>query len=244
VNSVLVIAGSDSSGGAGIARDLQTLANLGVGAQCVLTAITAQTDQAVTAAHAVPPEVVRAQLEAALSVERSGAVKIGMLATSTTVSLLASLLPSRDLMPSVLDPVLHASSGGALLEGSGVTPLRRELCARVTVLTPNLPESAALLGVAQARSEAELLEQAHALLALGPQAVLLKGGHAAGGQATDLLVTHHGVDAFSAPRSPHSVRGSGCALSSALAAHLAGGVELREACARAKRYVTRLFQHS
>jgi hydroxymethylpyrimidine/phosphomethylpyrimidine kinase len=245
VTAVLVIAGSDSSGGAGLARDVQTLAHFGATALCAVTAVTAQTDAQLSAVHPVPPEMVRAQIEAAFATRRVAAIKVGMLGTRATVLAVAASLATREPRPLVLDPVLASSSGGELLDAAGQDALRALLLPRTTLLTPNIPEAAALLGAPAARSEDELLRQAEALLALGPQAVLLKGGHGEGALAVDLLLTRAtGAQRLSAPRCPATRRGTGCALAAAIAAGLAAGAELFEACARAKRYVAELLQQA
>jgi hydroxymethylpyrimidine/phosphomethylpyrimidine kinase len=242
VTTVLVIAGSDSSGGAGIARDVRTLARLGARALCVVTAVTAQSDTRVTAVHVVPAEVVRAQIAAAFATARVEAIKIGMLATAATVRAVAAALPPR-VPPLVLDPVLASSSGGELLDDGGRAALRTTLLPRTTLLTPNIPEAAVLLGARCGPSEQALLDAAAALLALGPAAVLLKGGHAEGPEATDLLLMAHAAPRWlRAPRVNAVRRGTGCALSSAIAAGLAAGLELTAACERAKQHVTQLLQ--
>lgn len=241
---MLVIAGVDSSGGAGLTRDVQAIRDCGGVALCAVTAVTAQTDAQLRAVHAVPPRLVRAQIAAALDTRRIGAVKIGMLATRATVTaVLASL--ARVRVPLVLDPVLESSSGGRLIEVAGEALLRRALLLRVTLLTPNIPEAAVLLDATPARTQAELLAQARALCRLGPAAVLLKGGHGTGPQAVDLLVTARGaVRWLSAPRVPALQRGTGCALAAAIAAGLAAKLGLRAACAQAKRYVSELLQRA
>jgi hydroxymethylpyrimidine/phosphomethylpyrimidine kinase len=246
MSAVLLIGGSDSSGGAGLVRDVRTLSDLDVDPLCALTAVTAQTDSAVLACHMVPVAVLRAQLEAALLTGRVGAIKIGMLGTAATVQAVAERLAAYGDLPRVLDPVLRASSGGALLDAAGRSVLLEVLLPQVTLLTPNLPEAADLLGVRAARDEAEALEQARELLARGARAVLIKGGHARGPESVDLLVSGHGeVRAFAAARLTASMRGSGCALATAIAAYLARGLELAAACAAAKDYVTaRLQQHA
>jgi hydroxymethylpyrimidine/phosphomethylpyrimidine kinase len=242
--AVLVIAGVDSSGGAGLTRDVESIRECGGIVLCAVTAVTAQTDRRVSAVHVVPPRLVRAQIAAALATRRIGAVKIGMLATRATVAaVLASL--ARVHVPLVLDPVLAASSGGRLIDAAGERLLRRALLPRATLLTPNIPEAAALLEVPLARSDAELLAQAHALCRLGPAAVLLKGGHGSGPQAVDLLVTAAGaVHRLSAARLPAMQRGTGCALAAAIAAGLAARLSLRAACEQAKRHVSELLQRA
>jgi hydroxymethylpyrimidine/phosphomethylpyrimidine kinase len=239
LSSVLVIAGSDSSGGAGIARDLATLAALKVRSLCAVTAVTVQSSERVLAVHPLSAELVAAQVAAACAAGAPGAVKIGMLANAAIVRAVAAVLPAR--VPVVLDPVLAASSGGELLDAAGRVALP-ELLPQVTLLTPNIPEAARLLGVAPACDEQGLLAQARALLALGPEAVLIKGGHGQGGEAIDLLVTRaHEPQRLCAPRRAGTRRGTGCALASAIAAFLAQGLTLAESCARGKRYVSELF---
>ena len=241
MSTVLVIAGSDSSGGAGIARDLRTLTELGVDALCVVTAVTAQSDAQLSAVHVLPPELVRAQMAAALETRRADAIKIGMLAKGATVLAVAAALPPAT--PVVLDPVLASSSGGELLDSDGRAALCAALLPRTTLLTPNIPEAAALLGRDPAGSEEELLQQAAALLTLGPRAVLLKGGHGAGPEASDLLLAADAPPRWlRAPRLRAVRRGTGCALAAGIAAGLAEGLELGAACLRAKQHVTQLLQ--
>jgi hydroxymethylpyrimidine/phosphomethylpyrimidine kinase len=241
--AVLVIAGVDSSGGAGLSRDVQAIRDCGGVVLCAVTAVTAQTDTQLRAVHAVPPQLVRAQIAAALDTRRIGAVKIGMLATRATVAAVLASLPPRARVPLVLDPVLASSSGGRLIDAAGERLLRRALLPRVALLTPNIPEAAALLEARPARTDTELLAQARALCQLGAAAVLLKGGHGSGPQAVDLLVTARGaVHRLSAPRVQAMPRGTGCALAAAIAAGLAAKLSLRAACEQAKRYVADLLQ--
>jgi hydroxymethylpyrimidine/phosphomethylpyrimidine kinase len=243
VSTVLVIAGTDSSGGAGLTRDVRTLTRLETRALCVVTAVTAQSDSDVIAVHVVPAELVRAQMTAALATRGVDAIKIGMLARHATVLAVTAALPA-PAPPLVLDPVLESSSGGELLDAPGRSALCTELLPRTTLLTPNIPEAAALLGTGSARSEAEQLQQAAALLALGPRAVLLKGGHADGAEATDLLLAAHAPPRWlRAPRISAARRGTGCALSAAIAAGLAAGLELGAACERAKQHVIQILRH-
>ena len=243
MSAVLVIAGTDPGGAAGLARDLRTLARLGAGALCAVTAVTVQSDTEVSALHPLPPELVRAQIGAALATGRVRAIKVGMLGTRDTVLAVAASLPGRATLPLVLDPVLAASSGGALLDGAGRAALLEALLPRATVLTPNVPEAGALLGLPAARSEEELLRQGQALLALGPLAVLLKGGHGSGAESTDWLLTHaQPPHRLAAPRIAATRRGTGCALASAIAAGLARGLDVAESCVLAKRHVSELLQ--
>jgi len=245
VTAVLVIAGTDSSGGAGLARDVATLTSLGVEAQCAVTAVTAQTDREVTAVELLPPHFVRAQIDAALATGRVAAIKIGMLGARAIVEAVAESIPPRTRQPLVLDPVLAATSGGALLETEGRAALVALLLPRTTLLTPNLPEAAALLESSPATSVAEIIGQGRALCARGAAAVLMKGGHASGERSTDWLVTAEGrVHELGAPRLAASRRGTGCALASATAAGLAAGLTLEAACRQAKEHVTELLRES
>jgi hydroxymethylpyrimidine/phosphomethylpyrimidine kinase len=241
VSAVLLIGGTDSSGGAGLVRDLCTATELGAPAVCAVTAVTAQTDGGVRAAEVVSAAVVRSQIEAAFATRDVGAVKIGMLATAAVVHAVAAGLAPHRQLPVVLDPVLLSTSGAELLDEGGRAALVECLLARATLLTPNLPEAAALLRSVSAISEAQALGQAQQLVALGARAVLLKGGHATGAHSVDLLVSGAGVERLSAPRVAATRRGTGCALSTAIAVYLAQRVDLPLACARAKTYVTTLL---
>jgi hydroxymethylpyrimidine/phosphomethylpyrimidine kinase len=233
-----VIAGSDSSGGAGIVRDVAVLAELGCEALCTVCAVTAQTHGQLVSVHHVPPQVVRAQITAALESAPIAAIKIGMLGTAATVSAVADSLPRGGTIPIVLDPVLLSSSGGVLLDEAGRAQMRSRLFPLATVLTPNIPEAASLCATAPATDREALLAQARSLLATGARAVLLKGGHAAGAESVDLLLTAEGRPQWlSSPRLDARCRGTGCALASAIAAGLAGGAAIEEACASAKDYV-------
>ena len=243
MSTVLVIAGSDSSGGAGVVRDVRTLTELKVRALVAVTAVTAQTDAALLGSHVVPESLLRAQIAAAFATVAVQAVKIGMLANGTSVRAVTECLAAHAQVPLVLDPVLVSSSGGSLLDLEGRERLVAQLLPLATVITPNLPEAALLLGVPQARDEFTALEQGRELLRRGARAVLLKGGHASGPESVDLLLTPGAPpERLSAPRIRATLRGSGCALASAIAAYLAQEVALPGACARAKNYVTALLQ--
>lgn len=207
----MIIAGSDPSGGAGVVRDVETLALHGVAAAIALTAITVQTDAGVSQVYALPPELVAAQIAAAL-MGGVDAVKIGMLHRAETVTAVVRALADV-AAPIVLDPVLCSSSGGMLLDAAGQVALLGDLIPRVSLVTPNLPEMAALPGCRDAA------------------AVLLKGGHRRGLLSVDQLwisgQLHH---EFSRPRHAGSMRGTGCALASAIACRLAQGQDLADAC--------------
>jgi hydroxymethylpyrimidine/phosphomethylpyrimidine kinase len=238
VSAVLVIAGADSSGGAGISRDVHTLTRLDVRALCAVTAVTAQSDTRLSAVHVVPAALVRAQIEAAFATCDIGAIKIGMLANAVTVRAVADSVGARAGLPLVLDPVLRASSGGDLLDAAGLLVLCELLLPRVTLVTPNIAEAALLSGESLARTQQDLERQGQRLLTLGARAVLLKGGHGAGADATDVLLQPQcAPQRFSTPRYAVTRRGTGCALASAIAAALAAGADVAQACARGKEYM-------
>ena len=237
-SAVLVIAGTDSSGGAGLTRDVRVLADFGVDSFCAVTAVTAQSNSRLVGIHHIPAHILREQIVAALETRRVGAVKIGMLGNRATVDTVVASLQASTGVPIVLDPVLLSSSGGVLLDADGRAAMQENLLPLATVATPNVPEAAILLGEEPATTEVSLIRQAERLLALGPQAILLKGGHSLGPEAIDLLVSRdRGVQRIASQRLPASHRGTGCALASAIAAGLASGLPLDEACRRGKRYV-------
>jgi hydroxymethylpyrimidine/phosphomethylpyrimidine kinase len=235
----LTIAGSDSSGGAGIQADLKTFAALGVYGASAITALTAQNTRGVDAVHVVPPEFVLAQMKAVARDLKVDAIKIGMLATGAVIAVVAEGLGDFAGVPVVLDPVMVAASGDALLDDDAVATLRSKLLPLATLITPNLPEAAKLLDATEARDEREMAEQAQKIKALGAQAILIKGGHAKGAKAVDLLIDGEGEMRLEAPRvATNNTHGTGCTLSSAIAAELAKGATLREAVAKAKVYIT------
>lgn len=232
----LTIAGSDSGGGAGIQADLKTFSALGVYGASVLTAITAQNTRAVTAIAALSPAIVRAQIEAVFDDLAVGAVKIGMLGDPEVIATVAAALKGR-AVPVVLDPVMVAKSGDRLLAAEAIAALREHLLPLATVLTPNLPEAADLLGQAPALDRASRLPQGEALRTMGPAWVLMKGGHAEGPVCTDLLIGAAPME-ISAPRlATRNTHGTGCTLSAAIAAGLAQGASVPEAVTRAHRYL-------
>lgn len=235
----VTIAGSDSSGGAGIQADLKTFAALGVYGASVITALTAQNTQRVNAIHDVPAEFVGQQIDAVFADLAVDAVKIGMLSQVATIEAVARGLDRHRANNIVLDPVMVASSGDRLLSLDAIDALRRHLIPRAMVITPNLPEAAALLEHAPARSETEMEFQARALLDLRARAILIKGGHGEGSESVDLLVDATSVTRFADMRvATKNTHGSGCTLSSAIAAGLAKGLDLKTAVRDAKAYVT------
>ena len=216
----LTIAGSDSGGGAGIQADLKAFSALGAYGASVLTAVTAQNTRAVTAVQALSPQIVRAQLQAVFDDIAVNAVKIGMLGDPQVIRAVAEGLRGRAL-PVVLDPVMVAKSGDRLLAAEAIAALRSELLPLATVLTPNLPEAADILGQPPAADLTAREAQAAALLALGPQWVLMKGGHDTGAVCTDLLAGPQ-RHVLTAPRiQTPNTHGTGCTLSAAIAAGLA-----------------------
>src|SRR5262245_17189332 len=237
--TALTIAGSDSGGGAGIQADLKTFSALGVYGASVITALTAQNTRGVAGIHDVPPEFVTAQIDAVFSDLAIDAVKIGMLARADIITAVARGLDRHGARNVVLDPVMVASSGDRLRPGDAVDALRRELIPRAILITPNLPEAAALLGTGIAARETDMRAHAERLLAAGAKAVLLKGGHAQGAESVDLLLDSNGVTRFAAVRlATRNTHGTGCTLSAAIAAGLAKGLNLADAVREAKTYVT------
>lgn len=235
----LTIAGSDSGGGAGIQADLKTFSALGVYGASVLTAITAQNTCGVRAVHDIPPDMVSAQIDAVFEDLAVGAVKIGMLSQPGTISAVAEGLDRHHARQVVLDPVMVATSGDRLIAPVAVEALRGELLPRALLVTPNLPEAAALLNDDIAVGEEAVRAQGRRLLELGPRAVLMKGGHDDGPESVDWLVSHAGERRYAAPRIvTANTHGTGCTLSAAIAARLAAGATLTEAVAIGKAYVT------
>jgi hydroxymethylpyrimidine/phosphomethylpyrimidine kinase len=235
----LTIAGSDSSGGAGIQADLKTFAALGVYGASAITALTAQNTGGVTGIHVVPAEFVRAQIDAVFGDLAVGAVKIGMVAQPASIDAIVDALKRWSPRYIVLDPVMVATSGDRLLAAEAVEALRQKLIPLATIITPNLPEAAALLDEAVATSEAAIESQGKKLLALGCPAVLIKGGHGQGSESIDYLVRTGGTLALSAPRvATQNTHGTGCSLSSAIAAELAKGADLETAVRNAKSFVS------
>ena len=238
----LTIAGSDSSGGAGIQADLKTFSAFGVYGASVLTALTAQNTTGVQGVHPVPPAFVAAQIDSVLGDLDVRAAKTGMLADAPIIEAVVERLQrlqarGRDI-PLVVDPVMVATSGDVLLAPDAIETVRTRLIPRATVVTPNLPEAAQLLGEPVAATEAEIRDQLGRLSRLGAQAVLLKGGHGDGHDATDYLSIGERVIALTAPRiATRHTHGTGCTLSAAIAARLALGDDLETAVRRAKHYV-------
>ncbi len=235
----LTIAGSDSSGGAGIQADLKTFSALGVYGASVISALTAQNTRGVSGILDVPGDFIAAQIDAVFSDLDIGAVKIGMLSRPQAIEAAARGLVRHKAKNIVLDPVMIAGSGDRLIAPEAVGVLKRMLIPRADLITPNLPEAAALLDAPPASNETEMQEQGRRLLALGARAVLIKGGHAAGAESVDFLIEPNAVVRLAADRVPTAgAHGTGCTLSSAVAAGLAKGLSLDAAVRAAKAYVT------
>lgn len=234
----LTIAGSDSSGGAGIQADLKTFTALGVYGASVLTAITAQNTQGVQDVLTLPAAIIAAQMRSIADDLAVSAIKTGMLADRTTVETVVAGLADFAGVPLVVDPVMVATSGDVLLAPDAVEAVRTHLLPLATVVTPNLSEAARLLDAPAAASPDEMEAQGRRLLAFGPQAVLMKGGHGEGPEATDILVFQAGSLRFAAPRlAARNTHGTGCTLAAAIAARLAEGDSLPTAVKTAKDYV-------
>jgi hydroxymethylpyrimidine/phosphomethylpyrimidine kinase len=238
IGRVLVVAGSDSGGGAGIQADIKTIAALGGYAMSAVTALTAQDTMGVHAIHSVPPEFVARQMACVLDDIGADAIKTGMLGDAEMVAAVRDALRRHAVgVPLVVDPVMIAKGGASLLAHEAVGALKELLLPMATILTPNLPEAEVLTGMSIA-DEAGMRRAAGALLDLGAPAVLLKGGHLPGDDVVDLLVTRVGVEAFHARRIPtRHTHGTGCTLASAVATSLAQGMTLRNTVIRARAYV-------
>jgi hydroxymethylpyrimidine/phosphomethylpyrimidine kinase len=234
----LTIAGSDSSGGAGIQADLKTFTAFGVYGASVITALTAQNTQGVRSFETVSPAFVVAQMDAVLEDLEVGAIKTGMLATAEIVTAISNRLAAGRQPPLVVDPVMVATSGDALIAPDAVEAVRSKLLPLAALITPNLPEAARLLETKQAITDDEVAAQAKALHALGCRAVLIKGGHGEGDTAVDYLYDGAVVQRFARPRvDTRHTHGTGCTLSAAITALLERGAPLAEAVERAKTFV-------
>ena len=243
--TALTIAGSDPSGGAGIQADLKTFSALGVYGTAVLTALTAQNTRGVTAVHPVPAGFVGEQLRTLFDDVTVHATKIGMLGTADVVREVAAVLRERPCGPMICDPVMIATSGSRLTDDDAVAALRTDLLPLADLITPNVPEAAALLGIAAATTSGELPEQAAALLALGARAVLLKGGHLGGEESVDVLATAAGTWLIRRPRvRTTATHGTGCTLSSAIAALAArsGGTDWPVLVEQARTYLQQALE--
>lgn len=235
---VLSIAGSDSGGGAGIQADIKTFVALGCYGMTAITAVTAQNTTGVRAIHGLPPQMLAAQIDAVVEDIGVDAVKIGMLHSPEIVKTVADAIDRHSLMKVVLDPVMVATSGAVLIDQPAIAELVQKLFSRALLVTPNLDETSLLVGRPMT-SEADMERAAHQLLAMGAQAVLIKGGHLAGDTVSDLLL-ERGTQAvwMRAPRiASANTHGTGCTLSSAIAAYIALGLQLADAVQAARGFI-------
>lgn len=240
---MLVVGGSDSSGGAGIARDIETISSIGVRTCLAVTALTVQTHEAVMEIHPSQPNLVADQMRAALQANTVAAIKIGMLATAEIVLAVAGVLRENPQVPTVLDPVLASTSGRALLEAGAIAAMKRDLMPLCRLVTPNLIELAMLAGSELTVDEVGALLQGQELLVAGLQALLIKGGHASGPRSTDILLRSDQEPVrFDVPRLAGSMRGTGCMLASSIAAHLASKRSLEDSVRKGKRFVFEKLQ--
>jgi len=234
----LTIAGSDSGGGAGIQADIKTMSALGTYATSVITALTAQNTREVRAIVDVATEFIDQQIDCVCEDIRIDAVKIGMLSRPEVIRAVRHGLDRHDLKNIVLDPVMIAKSGDKLLADEAVDALRHELLPRASIVTPNLPEAGVLLDCADATDVDGMIQQGVEILRLGAKAVLMKGGHARGSENTDVLITADQQFLFSHPHiDTHNTHGTGCSLSSAIAARLAHGDDLSQAVETSTDYI-------
>ncbi|MEM7507267.1 MAG: bifunctional hydroxymethylpyrimidine kinase/phosphomethylpyrimidine kinase [Pseudomonadota bacterium] len=238
VPTALTIAGSDSGGGAGVQADLKVFSALGVFGTSAITLVTAQNTRGVTGIEMLSTAMVRSQIAAVVEDFPVRAIKIGALGTAEMIETVADALRPLDL-PLVLDPVMIAKSGDPLLAADAVGVLISHLLPLATVVTPNLPEAAALLGGTEAAAETDIAAQGQAIRALGPDWVLMKGGHGAGPDSTDLLVGAQTSRLEAKRIATTNTHGTGCALSAAIAAGIAHGLPVDQAVVRAKAYLTR-----
>jgi hydroxymethylpyrimidine/phosphomethylpyrimidine kinase len=242
---VLIIAGSDSGGGAGIQGDIKTVTALGGYAATAITALTAQNTQGVFGIHDVPDEFIRQQITLVLDDIGADAFKTGMLHKASIIYTVASTLAAHTAsIPLVLDPVMFAKGGAALLEPSAIATLKAELLPLATLITPNIPEAEHLSGIL-IRNAFDMRKAADIIIKLGCKAVLIKGGHLEGDTVTDLLMSADGIQSFSQARfQTLHTHGTGCALASAIATGLAQGLALPEAVTRARQYVLKAIMHA
>ena len=236
----LTIAGSDPSGGAGIQADLKTFSALGVYGTTVITALTAQNTQGVTGIHSVPPDFIALQADTLAADIDVTAAKTGMLGDAVTVATVVAILQNHEFGPIVVDPVMVATSGDVLLAPEAIAAVRNLLIPLATLITPNLHEAAKLLSLPLATSIEEMEAHAIQLVGQGAHAALVKGGHAMGDMAVDVLVSPEGVSHHASPRiDTPNTHGTGCTLSAAITAELAKGeARLDLAVARAKEYLS------
>jgi hydroxymethylpyrimidine/phosphomethylpyrimidine kinase len=239
----LTIAGSDSGAGAGIQADLKTFAAHGVYGVTAITAVTAQNTLGVSTFQSLPADLVTAQIEAVVSDIGAHAAKTGMLPNAAIVEAVAAAIVDLELPLLVVDPVMIATSGDRLLDDEAIAAMKTELFGRALTVTPNIPEAEALTGVA-IRTDADRREAARAIAALGAATVVIKGGHYATADISDLFFDGHAFHEFRGERVTGSTHGTGCTFAASLAAHLALGRQLIDAIPLAQRYVAGAIRHA
>lgn len=243
--NALTIAGTDPSGGAGIQADLKAFSALSAYGTSVITALVAQNTHGVQSVHELPDSFVAAQLESVLSDVRIDSAKIGMLFNQKIIAVITQALKQYSIPYVVLDTVMMAKSGDPLLLPDAVDAMRHELLPLVSLITPNLPEAAILLGETVAKTEAQMLNQGHRLLEMGCQAILMKGGHLSDTQSPDWLITRKGEWRFTLPRvNTQNTHGTGCTLSAALTALRPRFNNWQETIFEAKTYLQAALQHA
>ena len=243
MKTALTIAGSDCSGGAGVQADLKTMSALGVFGMSVIVSVVAENTARVLSIEDISPKVIADQIDAVFEDIPPDAVKVGMLSTPACMEAVAAGLKKYRPRHVVIDPVMYAKNGSPLMQESAISALRSTVLPLATLLTPNIPAAEALAGL-EISSEADMREAARRIQALGPQNVLVKGGHAQG-EARDVLLCGEDFHVFASRRIPtKNTHGTGCTLSSAIAAYLARGEALPEAVRKAKEYVTGAIEHA
>jgi len=241
---LLIVAGSDSGGGAGLQADIKTATAYGVYATTAVTAVTVQDTRGVHGVHAIPDETIAAQMRVVLEDIGTDAVKTGMLHSAGTIEAVAAMLAARAPAATlVADPVMVAKGGARLIDDTAVAAMKALLIPRAALLTPNAPEASALLGIGELRSVEDLILAGRELRALGAAAVLMKGGHLAGETVADVLIGPDGEEVFSGTRiHTEHTHGTGCTLASAIASGLALGWDLRDAVETARAFVTKAIE--
>ena len=245
VKNVLSIAGSDPSGGAGIQADLKTFAANGVYGMAAITALTVQNTVGVQGIHLVPAKFVSSQIEAIFSDIAVSSVKVGMVGNAEIAEGVGTTLAKYRNLISVVDPVMVAKGGSPLLDKKAIQAVKDNLLPLATIVTPNLPEAAILLGSSIAKSEEDMIYQGKALLNLGSKSILMKGGHSEGITSNDLLVTENNYVWFKEKRiNTKNTHGTGCTLSSSIASFLAKDFSVEESVSKAKKFVTNAIRNS
>ena len=245
VKNVLSIAGSDPSGGAGIQADLKTFAANGVYGMAAITALTVQNTLGVQGIHLVPAKFVSSQIEAIFSDIAVSSAKVGMVGNAEIAEGVGTTLAKYRNLISVVDPVMVAKGGSPLLDKKAIQAVKDNLIPLATIVTPNLPEAAILLGSSIAKSEEDMVYQGKALLNLGPKSILMKGGHSEGITSNDLLVTENNYVWFKEKRiNTKNTHGTGCTLSSSIASFLAKDFSVEESVSKAKKFVTNAIRNS